>query len=87
MASLGRIETKQVGSFKATDAAGAIHTLELWAEFHYSSDLATGEKRVTIRRPQIRTEDGSIVMAVEKGRYEVVTTGQILHSDDPNAPG
>ena len=33
-----------------------------------------------------RTDEGLTVNVVEKGKYQVVQTGEILRSDDPNAP-
>jgi hypothetical protein len=35
---------------------------------------------------QIETEEGHSVNRLDKGKYEIVLTGQKLNSDDPAAP-
>ena len=35
---------------------------------------------------EIRTESGRNVRVIAKGQYEIVQTGEVLTSDDPEAP-
>jgi hypothetical protein len=34
----------------------------------------------------LRTADGQRLNRIDKGKYQVVVTGEILESDDPTAP-
>ncbi len=77
-------ETRHTGTFVAVSEAGQTHTLHLWRDYIRVDSFAkpTEEKAGLYT---IRTDDGDHVNWLEKGKYQVVTTGEILHSHDPNA--
>jgi hypothetical protein len=79
-----RRETKHTGNFVATDGSGRKHELHIWQGFRYSKDLS-GSESVTRGLPVIKTQDGMTVNPHGGGKYEVIATGLILHSNDPNA--
>jgi hypothetical protein len=57
----------------------------VYTEFHKVEHLLGSEPDIEGLK-QIETEDGHSVNRLERGRYEIVVTGQILTSDDPAAP-
>jgi hypothetical protein len=70
-------------TFEAYDEAGKPHTLQY-------QPLDTGTTtdpydEMPTTKP-ITTMSGQIVRQLGKGEYKVVETGQVLHSDDPDAP-
>ena len=78
-------ELRQTGSFVATSEDGEEYTIHEFTKF-----IDVGTRRDPTRQirglRELRTEDGRAVNHLEKGRYEIVQTGQILMSDDPDAP-
>jgi hypothetical protein len=77
--------TEHTGSFSAVDAGGHQHTLQVFTDI---LDAGTPNDP-DAERPgaiSIRTLDWAVVNRIAKGEYEVIPTGQRLHSDDPNAP-
>jgi hypothetical protein len=72
-------------SFIAVDDNGNSHRLHVFVEIiDASTQSEPGAETEGLK--QIRTEGGQSVNWLEKGRYEVVTTGMKLRSDDPLAP-
>jgi len=76
---------KRTGSFVAVDEAGNEHIIEIWTEM--IETLTRGDPNAEIEGlKELRTEDGLAVNRIEKGKYEVVQTGQVLRSQHPDAP-
>jgi hypothetical protein len=68
------------GSFSANDDQGRSQTLDVSTHFHRTRhDLIPGVS-------SIRTWDGKYVKRLTKGKYKIVETDLLLHSDDPQAP-
>jgi hypothetical protein len=80
-----RRETNQIGTFVAREPSGKEHTLLVFAEFRYQTDLS-GKESVTRGPLDIKTEEGFNVDPLGNGDYHVIQSGLMLHSDDPNAP-
>jgi hypothetical protein len=77
-----RIE--RIGSFRATDERGDCHTLHVFAslfEVGPPADLPAGIQDAR----SIWTEDGELVDRIGRGEYRT-EWGEILRSDDPDAP-
>ncbi|HEX3356391.1 MAG TPA: hypothetical protein VHS31_05355 [Tepidisphaeraceae bacterium] len=71
-------------SFNATDDQGHSHKLHVFVDIIDAStrdDPHAEEEGLK----SIRTGDGSAVNYLEKGKYQIVSTGQMLSSNDPNA--
>ena len=68
------------GSFKASDASGKSHLIDV---FHLIQD-SSNESVIGV--PLFRTTDGHQVKRRNKGEYEIAATGTALHSLDPNCP-
>jgi hypothetical protein len=67
----------------ATDSNGKRRVLNVWVK---SIDTSTLQGRSSIDGlPAIRTEDDLAVNRLERGHYQIVATGEILKSNDPNA--
>jgi hypothetical protein len=78
-------ETRFLTEFTATDDTGQQHTLNLYAEFYHFTPLA-GAKNVRQGMFDIEAEDGSKVNHLGGGKFQVVSTGLLLHSADPRLP-
>lgn len=72
-------------SFDAVDETGTRHRLDVFVEILDigTHDDLNAEVEGLMR---IRTSDGDPVNCLEKGRYQIVTSGLIVCSDDPAAP-
>jgi len=77
--------TEHRGSFTAVDEEGHEHTIHIYVDV---VDAATmGDPNAEIEGlKSLKTEDGGNVNRLEKGKYQIVQTGQILTSGDPAAP-
>jgi hypothetical protein len=79
---------RQKQSFLAMDDQGKTRRLVVWAEIR---DVGTLQNPIAeleegeMRPHQIKTESGQHVNRITKGEYEIVETGKILTSADPNA--
>lgn len=76
--------TKEVQRFKAQGADGKQIELVLSVDMVVDRTRAGTSKSAGMKT--IKTTDGRSVNRKAQGRYELVATGQILTSDDPNAP-
>jgi hypothetical protein len=67
-------------SFPARDGQGKTRSLDVFVE-----DAGTrGNPKAEVERLRIlRTREGQHVNRLDKGRYQIVETGEILTSDDP----
>ena len=75
-----------VGSFDAYDEHGAAYTLDVYVDIIAAGTLVDPNAERRSLQPSILTGRGQPVNRLEKGRYQVVVTGEILVSDDPDAP-
>jgi hypothetical protein len=79
---------RQKQSFLAMDDQGKTRRLVVWAEIR---DVGTLQNPIPeleegeMPPHQIKTENGQHVNRITKGEYEIVETGKILTSADPNA--
>jgi Trp operon repressor len=79
---------RQKQSFLAMDDQGKTRRLVVWAEIR---DVGTLQNPIAeleegeMPPHQIKTENGQHVNRITKGEYEIVETGKILTSADPNA--
>ncbi len=80
-----REEFKCVGSFRATDQAGSLHTIEMWSRFDPVHDR--DRSRVEPGQIALTTVEGYAVDRVSKGEYRLHDDPSIsLQSDEPDAP-
>jgi hypothetical protein len=82
MASKG---LRQKGSFVAKDNQGRMYRLTLWVDIQDAGTMRDPHAELE-GLTSITTESGQHVNRIDKGKYQIVATGQILTSDDPNAP-
>ena len=81
---LSRFPVKmKTGSFKAKDANGNVVTINIHTDFITSKSQG---RLVTPGAQSLTTDDGYSVNRLDKGKYEIVATGEVLASDDPTAP-
>jgi hypothetical protein len=73
-----------VASFTAVDDQGNAHRLQVVTTFRtwHGPDGPMEE----VVRLDFKKDDGQPVLRLEKGKYELVMSKTVLHSDDPNAP-
>ena len=78
-------DIRHKSSFMAADDNGNRQRLHVFVDILDSSTQTEPDAEAEGLK-HIRTESGQPVNRRGKGRYEVVTTGTRLHSDDPAAP-
>ena len=72
-------------TFKARNDDGKEYTIEVYRDVIVAEEL--GGKRTEVEDPQtLMTSHGQAVNRLGKGKYAIVQTGEVLSSDDPNAP-
>ena len=82
---MDREHTRQARRFAAYDDTGKAHTVYIYTQS--LSAGAYGDRRTTIEgMTELQLADGSPVSRKQQGEYEVVATGMILRSADPNTP-
>ncbi len=74
------------GSFTALDEAGRRYELKTYVERIDVSTLDSEYRETIDGMKSIRTSSGEPVNYIEKGRYQLVSTGKELRSTDPNCP-
>ena len=79
-----RKETEHTGSFTAKDEDGNEYELHIYTTF-VKWGTFSGQKSEEGDQ-YIQTSGGGSVNRIEKGKYQLVRTGRMLTSDDPNAP-
>jgi hypothetical protein len=72
-------------SFQVVDEHGVSQTLHLYVDILDAGTRGDADAEMEGLK-RIRTEDGLTVNRLEKGKYQVAVTGQMLTSDDPTAP-
>ena len=70
------------GSYAAEGNDGRSYSVEAWVNFT-SPDDPTPE---VAGFRTLCTSDGQNLNYIQKGRYQIVATGVVLQSDDPDAP-
>ncbi len=73
------------GSYAAEGNDGRSYTVEAWANFTSSGRPDDPTPEVAGFRT-LCTSDGRNLSYIQKGRYQIVATGVLLQSDDPDAP-
>ena len=73
------------GSHSAEGNDGRPYTVGVWTNFTSSRHLDDPKAEVAGFR-SLCTSDGRYLNYIEKGQYQIVVTGVVLHSDDPDAP-
>ena len=73
------------GSYSAGGNDGRSYTVEVWTNFTSAGHLQDPTPEVAGFRT-LCTSDGQNLNYIEKGRYQIVATGVVLQSDDPDAP-
>jgi hypothetical protein len=77
---------EHVRSFEADDEQGIARTLHVWVDIIAVPNSAVAIGAEVRGGTSIMTDDGQSVNALEKGKYQVVGTDEILRSNDPDAP-
>jgi len=72
-------------TFTATSEAGTEYTIRVRIP-RVSTASRGGPHAARAGRPAFHTSDGRSVNRLEKGVYQVVTTGVVLRSSSPDAP-
>ncbi len=78
-------EIRRKTSFPAQDQEGRTHLLEVFVEILDVGTLANPNAEIE-GLMSIKTRGGDSANRLEKGKYEIVQSGQILTSDDAEAP-
>ena len=73
------------GSHSAEGNDGRSYTVGVWTNFTSSGLLDDPAPEVADFRT-LCTSDGRNLNYIQKGRYQIVATGFVLQSDDPDAP-
>src|SRR5262245_44708391 len=76
---------RKKGSFIAKDAQGRSRLLYVWVHITDVGHILDPDAEIE-GVIEIRTESGRNVRVIAKGQYEIVQTGEVLTSDDPEAP-
>src|SRR5215813_5026358 len=76
---------RKKGSFIAKDAQGRSRLLYVWVHITDVGHILDPDAEIE-GMIEIRTESGRNVRVIAKGQYEIVQTGEVLTSDDPEAP-
>jgi hypothetical protein len=74
---------KEVGRFVAKSATGKKYTIHVWGTMIDTSTMHGPDSAIG-GMTELVLDDGSHVNRLDHG-YQIVATGEILTSDDPNA--
>jgi hypothetical protein len=81
---MSRKIVKQTGSFIASDTEGRTYRIHVFTEY---IDVSSRDREEWIPgMKSLCTNDGCSVNQLDKGQYQVVTTGALLSSQEPGAP-
>lgn len=76
---------EHAGSVRAYDEQGHAWDLDLYVDVTDAGN--SGDPHAEAVGPAtIQTKGGQPVLRMEKGRYKLIISGTLLHSDDPEAP-
>lgn len=76
---------EHTGSFLAYHKDGRCVNLNIYTDM-INAGTFDNPKAVIPGLKEIKTDDGLSVNRLDKGKYQIVITGEVLTSDDPNAP-
>jgi hypothetical protein len=79
------IRQRCTGSYSAEENDGRSYTVRVWHNFTSSGPLDDPVPEAADFRT-LCTSDGRYLNYIEKGRYQIVATGVVLQSNDPDAP-
>lgn len=79
-----RTEERLIKTYDATDPRGYPHTIEVWQVVDIASTL-DGSESETAGPKDYRTTAGVQLNYLSKGKYQVVATGELLTSSEPDA--
>ena len=77
---------KHVRGFEARSENGAVHTLHVYEDIIAVPHAIAASDAAVPGLPSFATADDQPVWRLDKGKYQVAATGEILNSDDPDAP-
>jgi hypothetical protein len=77
-------DVRHTGTFTAEDYSGNPYVIDIYTE--YQEITTFGGTEVHEGRRSLVTSDGQPVNRKGRGQYQIVTTGELLASNDPNAP-
>jgi len=78
-------EIRKIGSFVAMGEDGMEHTIHIFTDILDAGTRADTNAELEGLK-ELRTQNGDAVNRLGKGKYEIVVTGAILQSDEPDAP-
>jgi hypothetical protein len=77
-------ERRHHSSFLAEDASGRKERLDVFIDIHDAASIDDPNSEIQGLK-QIQTSAGEPVSRLERGKYQIVQSGQILTSHDPEA--
>lgn len=77
-------ERRHHSSFLAEDADGRKERLDVFVDIHDAASIDDPTSEIQGLK-QIKTSSGEPVNRLERGKYQIVQSGQILTSRDPEA--
>ncbi len=75
---------ESTGSFRAQDEKGNEYVIYIYTDILDASTRGNPQAEIEGMK-ELRTEAGQAVNRLEKGKYQVVETGQVLVSQEPDA--
>lgn len=72
-------------SFTARDNAGNEYKIDIYVDIHDAGTFDDPGAKIRGLK-SLETEHGDAVKRIAKGQYELVETGIVLFSNDPDAP-
>jgi hypothetical protein len=79
------IQTRYKYTFAAQDENGGNHQIEVWVGGWDPTDRLNPDAELDDLE-QYRTKDGELLNWIGRGKYQKLTTGEVLTSSDPTAP-
>jgi hypothetical protein len=76
---------RKMGQFIATDEKGRRYTILIYMNIMKAGTLENPSEEVE-EMEELKTFEGMAVNRLEKGKYQIVKSGIIVHSDSPDAP-
>jgi hypothetical protein len=73
------------GRYPAVGDDGRCYVVEVWAAFAAPGSFPDAGVELPLQRT-LQTSDGDRLKYLGKGKYQLVKTGVLLRSDDPDAP-
>lgn len=77
--------TTQTGEFRARNEDGQEYVIEVHTNWIDAGTMKDPNAKIPAALKELWTSTGERVNRIEKGTYEIVSSGLILTSTDPNA--